>query len=451
LINKKLKAKKEDRKLRELFRHKLENAEIIPDPSVSSKLMRKLAVREFLHFSPYRFNMYYLAGIVAAGITASILLISPPARDVENQPLEIIQKIPQKENNSNKVISSGQPESGRNERKRMPVMPELRKSLKEVQEKAAEKPDLQDTMSREKNSVNSGTLNDPLKGKELFTRSVEDNNKLREMSVPGDRLFVTSVDKGCAPLKVNFKNNLSEFDSCLWTFGDGGSSSGRDPEWIYDVDGEFRVVLKVFGPDGLTSVSSQVITVYPKPSARFEVYPDKVAIPGDEVRFLNYSAGALKYFWNFGDGSTSDLFEPLHRYEKYGNYNISLKVYSEAGCSDSLLVYNAFSGSAYYIEFPNAFIPNTNGPSGGVYSSTSDESAQIFHPSYSGVSEYHLKIFSKMGVLIFETTDINIGWDGYFKGQLTNPGVYIWKVRGNFNNGEPFTKMGDVTLLKNWE
>jgi hypothetical protein len=159
----------------------------------------------------------------------------------------------------------------------------------------------------------------------------------------------------------------------------------------------------------------------------------------------------LRYLWNFGDGNTSDLFEPLHRYEKYGNYNISLKVYSEAGCSDSLLVYNAFSGSAFYIEFPNAFIPNTNGPSGGVYSSTSDESAQVFHPSYSGVSEYHLKIFSKLGVLIFETNDINIGWDGYFKGQLTNPGVYIWKVRGNFSNGEPFTKMGDVTLLKNWE
>ena len=54
-----------------------------------------------------------------------------------------------------------------------------------------------------------------------------------------------------------------------------------------------------------------------------------------------------------------------------------------------------------------------------------------------------------MGILIFETNDINIGWDGYFKGQLSNSGVYIWKVRGKYRNGEPFTKMGDVTLLKN--
>jgi hypothetical protein len=50
---------------------------------------------------------------------------------------------------------------------------------------------------------------------------------------------------------------------------------------------------------------------------------------------------------------------------------------------------------------------------------------------------------------VFESNDVNIGWDGYYKGQFSDPGVYIWKVRGNFINGEPFTLMGDVTLLKN--
>ena len=128
---------------------------------------------------------------------------------------------------------------------------------------------------------------------------------------------------------------------------------------------------------------------------------------------------------------------------------LNLLVSSEYGCSDSLTVINAFSGSEYFIDFPNAFIPNTQGPSGGYYSSKSDEASQVFHPVSSGVSDYQLKIFSKLGMMIFESNDINIGWDGYFKGQLCDPGVYIWKVRGNFRNGEPFTKMGDVTLLKN--
>jgi PKD repeat protein len=445
-----LKAKKENRKLRELFRHKLEYAEIIPDPSVSAKLMRKLAVREFFHFSPYRLNIYYLAGIVAAGVTAALLMTSSPANQNSSAPVEVILKAPQKENTEVNIIPNVS-SAAQIIKERVPVINNVIENSVTVQEAADKKPIFKDTLIREQNSINTGTLNESLKGKTLFSRSADDKLKVREMDVAEVPLFEASVDRGCAPLKVIFNNNLSGYDSCLWTFGDGGSSSGRAPEWIYDVDGEYRVVLKVFGPDGLTSVSSGVITVFPKPTARFEVYPDKITIPGDEVRFLNYSADAVQYLWNFGDGSLSELFEPLHKYEKYGNFNISLKVFSDAGCSDSLMVYNAFSGSAYYIEFPNAFIPNTNGPSGGVYSSTSDESAQVFHPSYSGVSDYHLKIFSKMGVLIFETNDINIGWDGYFNGQLTNPGVYIWKVRGNFNNGEPFTKMGDITLLKNWE
>jgi hypothetical protein len=109
---------------------------------------------------------------------------------------------------------------------------------------------------------------------------------------------------------------------------------------------------------------------------------------------------------------------------------------------------NAYSGSEYFINFPNAFIPNALGPSGGNYSAKSDEAALIFHPVSSGVSDYQLKIFSRLGIMVFETNDINIGWDGYFKGQLSESGVYIWKVRGSFRNGEPFVKTGDVTILK---
>jgi PKD repeat protein len=443
-----LKAKKQDRNLRELFRHKLEYAELIPDPSVGSELMNKLAVREFLHFSPSRFNVYYLGGIVAAVATV-LVLASQPARKDHPPSENIINQIPVTGKSFDTIII---PE---------PIHADIREGGKvkksdsrgnitfNARKAEIEKAESSGTGLRVENNKTQALVTESLKGKELFSRNHDDKYKLQERIITGEYYFEASVSEGCAPLKVIFKNKLSDTDSCLWTFGDGGSSGVRNPEWIYDVEGEYRVVLNVIGQDGTTSSFSSVISVFPKPTARFEIAPDKVAIPEEEVRFQNYSSAAVKYLWSFGDGITSEQFEPFHRYEKYGNYNVSLKVFSENGCSDSLTVLNAFSGSAYYIEFPNAFIPNTGGPSGGVYSSKSDESAQVFHPSFSGISEYHLKIFSKMGVLIFETTDINVGWDGYFKGQLSNPGVYIWKVRGNFSNGEPFTKMGDVTLLKN--
>lgn len=432
-----------------MFRHKLENAEIMPDPTVGETLMRKLAVREFLHFNPGRFNIYYTVSIIAAGLAAALILTSDPGRKNHAEPQKILNEAPVKDSSETKIILSDTVPEARIDIKTGRNNANVRKTSGAPQKTGNLEASVPEKDSPGNNETTPVRVNESLKGTELFKQTRADNFKLKERSTEGKQIFESSVTEGCAPLRVIFKNTMTENDSCLWTFGDGGSSWNKEPEWIYDVEGEYKVVLKVFGPEGIKSSSSEVIFVYPKPSARFEISPDKVIIPEDEVRFQNYSAAAVKYLWSFGDGSTSEQFEPLHRYVRYGNYNVSLKVYSENGCSDSLTVLNAFSGSAYYIEFPNAFIPNIGGPSGGVYSSTSDESAQVFHPSFSGVSEYHLKIFSKMGVLIFETNDINVGWDGYFKGQLSNPGVYIWKVRGNFSNGEPFTKMGDVTLLRN--
>jgi PKD repeat protein len=290
---------------------------------------------------------------------------------------------------------------------------------------------------------------DSIRNKGLFETSNPATMKLQDNFKPGPALFEVSSTGGCAPLKIHFINNAGSFDSCRWTFGDGGYSNEINPDWIYDVDGEYKVTLQVFSKDGYQTSSTALITVFPKPRARFEVLPQKAMIPNDRIHFINYSSDAVRFRWDFGDGDTSGLFEPFHKYDKYSNYNVSLVAYSESGCADSITVRNAFSDSMYFIDFPNAFIPNTGGSTGGLYSSKSDEAAQVFHPEFSGVAEYQLKIFSKLGVLIFESNDLNIGWDGYYKGQLCNPGVYIWKVRGNFINGEPFVNMGDVTLLKN--
>jgi PKD repeat protein len=221
----------------------------------------------------------------------------------------------------------------------------------------------------------------------------------------------------------------------------------KDPEWIFDVEGEYKVSVKLYCSDGRVNYSSAIITVYPRPVAHFEFYPADATVPDDEIRFLNYSSNSTRFRWSFGDGSESEMFEPSHTYKEYGNYSVRLVAISEYGCSDSVTIANAYSASKYYIEFPNAFIPNGQGPTGGFYSTKSDEAAQIFHPSFFGVADYQLKIFSKRGVLIFESSDVSLGWDGYNDGQLCESGVYVWKVRGKFRNGEPFIKMGDVTLL----
>jgi PKD repeat protein len=437
----KLNSERDDMELSELFRSKLENSELEPGPSVNSKLMKKLARREFTSFIPSRFNIYYLGGIIATGVAAAVLLLSG------NEPVI---------NKSEQIFKIEAPVLKEN-REYSPVT--VQQNTDEISKPSNSKaPDIKSSKSREtkteikeqripaRSDMEKTAVSTPNSSRELIKSGTSGSEELVS-STNGNR-FVTLVSEGCVPLKVVFANTSLSADSCLWSFGDGGNASGRKVEWIFDLEGEYKVTMKAFSGGKLISSCSENIKVYPRPVANFEILPEKPAIPEDEIRFVNYSADAVRYSWDFGDGSTSEVFEPLHRYEKYDNYNVRLTAVNEYGCSDSLLISNAFAGSKYFIEFPNAFIPNSDGPSGGYYTSKSDESAQVFHPVHSGVTEYQLKIFSKIGILIFESTDVNIGWDGYFNGQLSNSGVYIWKVRGKFRNGEPFTKMGDVTLLK---
>jgi len=65
-----------------------------------------------------------------------------------------------------------------------------------------------------------------------------------------------------------------------------------------------------------------------------------------------------------------------------------------------------------------------------------------------GVVEYNLYIYNRWGELMFESKDVDVGWDGYYNGKLCPQDVYIWKVEGKFINGKTFEKTGDVTLLR---
>jgi hypothetical protein len=99
------------------------------------------------------------------------------------------------------------------------------------------------------------------------------------------------------------------------------------------------------------------------------------------------------------------------------------------------------------IIFPNAFRWNGSGPTGGFWSESIVEDF-VFRPVYSNVETYKLQIFNRSGFMIFESSDIHTGWDGYLRnGQLAIQGVYIWKASGKFNDGSSFSKIGDVTFL----
>lgn len=115
--------------------------------------------------------------------------------------------------------------------------------------------------------------------------------------------------------------------------------------------------------------------------------------------------------------------------------------------SGKYVSYRSGEYSSGDIIFPNAFKWNGGGPTGG-YWSENQQNDNIFRPFCTNVADYRLKIFSRWGSLVYESSDIHKGWDGYSRqGNLAFQGVYIWIVTGRYNDGTYFNKIGDVTFL----
>jgi len=272
----------------------------------------------------------------------------------------------------------------------------------------------------------------------------------------------TSITEGCHPLEVSFTNTSRFATSYIWQFGDGSVSSDEHPTHTFYQPGEFTVKLIANGPGG-TDQASRVITVHATPNAFFNYAPDSVYVNDKPVRFFNLTTYADDYFWNFGDynetptgagdvvaeDNTSILQDPSHIYRYEGWKDVLLIGWNEH-CIDSLFIPMAIKVlPAGDLRFPNIFRPG-DAPRTGINVNylTDEQRNTIFFPGVNKqVLEYHMYIYNRWGELIFESNDINTGWDGFVQGTKAAQGVYIWKVTGKYSNGSPFSDAGDVTLV----
>jgi PKD repeat protein len=255
---------------------------------------------------------------------------------------------------------------------------------------------------------------------------------------------------GCAPLTVKFKNKSQHGESYTWDFGDRQYSSEKEPSHTYYVPGDYVIKLTVRNLAG-ESVKNGIIRVFQNPSAIFDAYPVNVVNNEQIVIFYSYSYFADSWLWTFGDGETSTEENPYHKYEQEGSYTVSLKVTTSEGCVDSAVMETPVmvEWKTGEIKFPNVFKWNETGPTGGeweegVYPGMDN----VFRPFFENVIEYRLQIFNRWGALIYESYDLQKGWDGYFgNGNLAPQGVYVWKVHGRYADGDYFDSVGDVTFL----
>ena len=257
--------------------------------------------------------------------------------------------------------------------------------------------------------------------------------------------FTADTLQGCSPLTVRFSDASLDAREFNWDFGDGTTSIIRNPVHTFTLPGNYEVSLTVPGPDGKKSKYTQFVRVYGHPLSSFDAAPQLVFLPDDKVHFVNKSINADKFLWSFGDGNTSEEKNPTYQYDHEGMYTVTLTVWNEYGCdADTTKESFVEARQGGFIVFPNTFAPReTTTGNVSIYGINS-----TFRPVYQDVETFHMQIFNRWGQLIFETDDINLGWDGRFNGSLAAEGLYVWIAKGKFASGKEYNMSGQVLIIK---
>ncbi len=185
------------------------------------------------------------------------------------------------------------------------------------------------------------------------------------------------------------------------------------------------------------SATSQVY-VFPQPVASFSTTPNPVLISNPSVFLSNTSSGnPPEAYWDLGDGSFSNMqgFSHMFPNQDSGTYLVTLIVKNDFGCADTTSR-TVVVQPDYSIFVPNAISPNGDGKN------------EKFYVYAINIKDFHLQIFDRWGKKVFETLNIDEGWDGTLEGKEVPQGVYVYLLTymdTQFNNHKDY---GTVTLFR---
>ncbi|MBK7811411.1 MAG: PKD domain-containing protein [Saprospiraceae bacterium] len=154
----------------------------------------------------------------------------------------------------------------------------------------------------------------------------------------GGRIPIPEFDAnpkfGCVPFVVQYTNLSANADTYKWSFPGGNPATSTDvnPVVTYAVpDRKFDVTLEAINPQcSVTITKKEVIETYDVPVVNWQ--GGNTQQEGDRlVQFVNNSFRGETYEWTFGDGQTSEEFQPEYEYAKDSTYRVCLKVTNVCG------------------------------------------------------------------------------------------------------------------------
>lgn len=140
--------------------------------------------------------------------------------------------------------------------------------------------------------------------------------------------------QGCAPLTVNLTQYSVGDTTFYWDLGDGNVSDQHDLSWTYTVPGTYTIELFAYGC-GYDTYST-AITVLSGPPIDFS-YTPAMACAGEPFQFDADVVGVSALNWDFDDGTTSVLTDPVHVFSTSGTFDVALTATAiNNGCTSTV-------------------------------------------------------------------------------------------------------------------
>ena len=248
--------------------------------------------------------------------------------------------------------------------------------------------------------------------KEL-TEVTNEKNRVDTKPLP---IIVIEKTTLCAGVEFHATVTPETNDMLFWDLGNGEIIESNELNYTYFESGEFSISVSL--SKGGESSEKQKMLINPKPDAAFTIKEnlERGMIP--VVYFASETGGEKAYMWQLSDGFSMNGEGLSHTFRKKGDYEVSLRVVNKYGCFWTN--YQPYHVSRdFNLLAPNSFSPNGDGIN------------ETWFPKAltTGYYNFDLKIYDRLGNVVFETKDPEAVFNGHVNGNTSANGeAFIWRA-----------------------
>jgi gliding motility-associated-like protein len=194
----------------------------------------------------------------------------------------------------------------------------------------------------------------------------------------------------------------------------------------------------ITSPEGCSWNGTIIVSVSSIASGSVGASVDQnIVSPGTVVTLTATPGSGVSYDWSPAElVSDPSSATPTATVESTTTFVVTV---SDGICSKSdsvtVTVYDAVCGEPD-IFVPNSFTPNNDGANDRLFVRGRN------------ITELEFLVFDRWGEKVFETNDLNIGWDGTFKGEEVGPAVFVYHLTAKCLDGQEYFTKGNVTVIR---